>query len=96
MSGIYWRGMKRQIQQYVEVCQQQKYSSMSPVGLLQPLLILDQIWDDVDGLHWRITYIRRNGTVVVVVDQLSKHYHFVAMRHPFTAQMVAAALVKVV
>ena len=34
------------------------------------------------------------NTILVVVDPLSKYAHFVAMRHPFTAQTVVVAFVK--
>lgn len=33
-------------------------------------------------------------TIMVVVDQLSKYAHFVTLKHPFSAKIVAVAFVK--
>ncbi|KAK8947051.1 hypothetical protein KSP39_PZI006620 [Platanthera zijinensis] len=57
-ANVFWKGMRRDIQEFVqtcEVCQQQKYETTSPAGLLTPLEIPHQIWDTVsmdfiDGL----------------------------------------------
>ena len=95
---FYWQGMKLRIQQYVVVCvvcQQHKYLSMSPMGLFQPLSIPEQIWEDVT-MDFIKGLPKSEGmdTILVVVDQLSKYAHFVALRHPFIAQTVAAIFVK--
>lgn len=55
---FYWQGMKRDIKQYVAecpTCQRGMYETTKPGGLLQPLPILERIWeyismDFIDGL----------------------------------------------
>lgn len=45
-TEFYWKGLKKSIQDFVrscETCQRQKYDTTSPTGLLQPLLVLQQI-----------------------------------------------------
>lgn len=97
-SNLYWAGMKKDIKKFVEecsVCQQNKISALSPAGLLQalpiPELILDDIlMDFVEGLHKSGGY----DSLLMVVDRLSKYAHFLPLKHPFTATLVAAIFVK--
>lgn len=45
-----WKGMKTRVKTFVSecfVCQHAKYLALAPTGLLQPLPILDCIWEDL-------------------------------------------------
>lgn len=87
-------GMKKDINQYVKncsICQQNKYEALSPHGLLQPLAILNQVWEDiainfVEGLPKSGGW---DSILVVVVDRLIKYANFIALKYPFSAAGIA-------
>lgn len=47
---FYWKGWKKSVQEFVmecQVCQKNKWETLQPGGLLQPLPIPTQIWSDI-------------------------------------------------
>ena len=97
-QGFYWPKMKVDVKKYVaecSVCQQHKYSTLKPAGLLQPIELPKLIWskvsmDFIEGLP------KSEGAnvILVVVDRLSKYAHFLSLKQPFTATTVAEKFVK--
>ena len=95
---FYWKGIKKHVQDYVtacDVCQRSKHEAMVPTGLLQPLSIPNQVWDDIT-LDFIEGLPRSHGfdSILEVVDRLSKYSHFIALKHPFIAQSVALMFLK--
>ena len=97
-TNVYWMGMKGTIQEYVrscDICQRQKYMATAPGGLLQPLPIPEQIWDDISmDFITGLPKSRGYEAILVVVDRLSKYSHFIPLKHPYTARSIADVFCK--
>ncbi|XP_038973404.1 uncharacterized protein LOC103699041 [Phoenix dactylifera] len=96
-QSFIWPKMRQTVKEFLrtcEVCQQCKSDCMQPAGLLQPLPIPTRIWTDVsmDFIEGLPT-ANGHSVIMVVVDRLSKYAHFVSLKHPFTAAMVAKPFV---
>ena len=99
-AQFYWKNMRRDVQRFVDAClecQTTKYSTQKPAGLLQPLPIPSQVWEDVSmdfvtslPQSWGFT------TIMVVVDRLSKYAHFAPLPPHFNALRVANLFIETV
>ena len=72
------------------ICQQCKHEKIPYPGLLQPLAIPKQAWEEismdfVEGLPRS----EGKGVILVIVDRLTKFSHFISLTHPFTASEVS-------
>lgn len=92
-SNFVWPGLKADVESFVkscEVCQQTKYVTSSPAGLLQPIPIPTKVWHDLamDFITHLPSY-KGNTTILVVVDRFSKAAHFGMLPSTYTAYSVA-------
>jgi hypothetical protein len=89
--------MKKDVRRYVATCDTclgNKSKTRSTAGLLQPLPVPSQVWEEisldfVDGLPPSTG----KTTVMVVVDRLTKYAHFIALAHPYTAKKVSEVFI---
>jgi hypothetical protein len=97
-ANVYWIGMKSSIQEFVrrcDICQRQKYMATSPGGLLQPLPVPNQVWEDISmDFITGLPKSRGYEAILVVVDRFSKYVHFVPLKHPYTAKSMAEIFCK--
>lgn len=85
-----WKGMVWSVKEFIrncQICQQNKTPTAASNGLLYPLPIPDQVWEDifmnfVEGLP------RSNGKTILflVVDMLTKFAHLILLGHPYSCQ----------
>nr|GFC21863.1 hypothetical protein [Tanacetum cinerariifolium] len=89
--------MRRDVAKMVaecDVCQRNKYSNLSPAGLLQPLSLPQRIWEDLtmDFIYGLLKWFGYS-VILMVVDRLSKSAHFVPLKYSYTAASVATIFI---
>ena len=87
----YWSGMKRHIGNFVRrclTCQQVNAEHQKPAGLLQLLEVAEWKWEHVtmDFVTHLPRTPQRHDAVWVIVDQLAKSAHFLAVRMIFSLE----------
>nr|KYP39590.1 Transposon Ty3-G Gag-Pol polyprotein [Cajanus cajan] len=92
-AQFFWPGMNKDIKNFVQqccVCQQAKTATVLPAGLLQPLPIPTQIWEDI-SMDFIVGLPPAEGYTVifVIVDRLSKYAHFAPLKSDFNSKRVA-------
>jgi hypothetical protein len=92
-ATFYWPGMYKDVKQFVTtcaVCQHNKYSTQSPYGLLQPLPLPQQVWEDISmDFITQLPPTHNRSCIWVIVDRLTKFAHFIALPNSFTAASLA-------
>ncbi|PKI36770.1 hypothetical protein CRG98_042847 [Punica granatum] len=96
VSLLYWKGIWRQVRQFVrecQVCQQNKIQHLAYPGLLQPLPMPKSVFTDItmDFIEGLPKSMGRE-VVFVVVDRCAEYAHFMPLSHPYSASMVAQVL----
>jgi len=92
-ASFYWLGMHDDVKGFIlqcAICQYNKYNTHSPYGILQPLAIPNQVWEEISIEFITNLPLSNNKTIIwVVVDRLSKFAHFVALPTAVTATSLA-------
>jgi len=93
-----WQGMHKDIANFVKqclICQQAKSSNSLPSGLLHPLPIPEQTWEDVAmDFITGLPNVSGFTVIMVVVDRLSKYVHFAPLKADYTSVQVAELFMK--
>ena len=79
------------------VCQQNKVETIKTPGLLQPLSIPIQHWEEVSmDFITGLPKSKGKSVIMVVVDRLTKYAHFCALSHPFKASIVSTTFMETI
>ena len=73
---VYWSQVRVFIR-HCEVCQSFKYENIHHAGLLQPLPIPDQAWEEISmNFIEGLSKIKGKFNILVVINRLTKFAHF--------------------
>ena len=91
---FWWNGMKKDVAEFVGkclTCQQVKIEHQRPSGLLQQLDIPVWKWENIsmDFVTGLPRTFKKNDTIWVVVDRLTKTSHFLPIREGYSSDKLA-------
>ena len=96
--SYYWPDMQRFVRQYVRychVCKQSRGSRFRKQGVLQPLPVPEQRWQNISiDLVTGIPAVEGCDAILNVVDKLSKERHYVATTKELNAEGLANLFLK--
>jgi hypothetical protein len=99
-KDFFWDGLKNDAQRFVEECldfQQNKVETIKNPGILQPLSIPSQHWEEISmGFITGLPKSEGKRVIMVIVDRLTKYTHFCALSHPFKASIVSTVFMEIV
>jgi len=79
------------------VFQQNKVETIKTMGLLKPLSIPSQCWEEVSmDFIIGLPKFKGKSVIMVVVDRLTDYAHFCALSHPFKANIVATTFMETI
>ncbi len=89
-KSYYWPNLKANVEEYVKTCltcQQNRTFDKKQAGLLQPLPILEGLWESV-SMDFMVSLPPSRGfdAIMVVVGQFNKMAHFIPTNDSATAQ----------
>lgn len=94
---FFWPGMRSDVKKFIKacsICQRAKSLTTHPAGLLQPLPIPQQIWQDISmDFIVGLPVSKGNSVIFVVINRLSKYGHFMALRSNFNSHIVVEAFI---
>jgi hypothetical protein len=93
-TRYWWYGMKRDVTEYValcDTCQQVKAEHQRPIGLLQPLKIPEWKWEEI-RMDFIVGLPRTQAgfdSIWVIVDRLTKVAHFIPVKTTYSGAKLA-------
>jgi IS30 family transposase len=101
-TQYWWYGMKRDIAEYVslcDTCQRVKVEHQRPIRLLQPLKILEWKWEEI-GMDFIVGLPRTQAgydSIWVIVDRSTKVAHFIPVKTTYSgAKLVELYMYQIV
>jgi hypothetical protein len=98
-TRVSWRGMKKEIAQYValcDTCQRTKAKHQKPAGLPQPLLVPEWKWEEIvmDFVTGLPQTQKGNDSIWVIIDCLTKVAHFIPVKTTFEGAPLPGYILK--